>query len=91
MLAYKKTSKLPSILYIINTRINYFHVTKKDILLMIKSLDLIKVHGCENMSVKVIKICNALITAPLKIIFEQLLKEGKFPGNSKKSKCCSSK
>ena len=57
---------------------------------MIKSLDLIKVQGCKNLSVKVIKICNELITAPLKIIFEQSLKEVKFPGNSKKSKCCSS-
>ena len=57
---------------------------------MIKSLDLIKDHGCENLSVKVIKIYNELITAPLKIIFEQSLKEGKFPGNSKKSKYCSS-
>lgn len=73
MLTYKNATKLSSFLYIINTRINSFHVTRKDILLMIKSLDLIKAHGCENLSVKMIKICTIK-----KIIFEQSLKKGKF-------------
>ena len=60
MLTYKNATKLSSFLYIINTRINSFHVTRKDILLMIKSLDLIKAHGCENLSVKMIKVCTTM-------------------------------
>ena len=43
------------------------------------SLDPTKAHGCDNLSIKNVKICSMSITVPLKIKFEQLLKEGKFP------------
>lgn len=41
-------------------------------------LDPTKAHGCDNLSIKNVKICSMSITVPLKIKFEQLLKEGKF-------------
>ena len=46
--------------------------------LIIKKLDRAKTHGCDNISVKMIKICSESLTVPLKIIFEQSLKEGRF-------------
>lgn len=69
---------MPSFSYRTNTRINTFHGTKKDILLVIKSLDSSKSHGYDDLSVKMIKICSASVTVPLKIIFEQSLNDANF-------------
>ena len=62
-----------------NARITSFHVTKEDILLIIKTLDSSKADGWGNISIKRIKICGESTTVLLKIIFEQSLKERKFP------------
>ena len=47
--------------------------------MIIKSLDPAKVHGCHNLSIKIIQICNDVITIPLKLIIDQSLTNGKFP------------
>ena len=44
-----------------------------------KSPDLPTAHGYDNLSVRMIKICNESITIPLKIIFMVSLKNGVFP------------
>ena len=64
----KNASTLPS-----------FNISEKDILSIIKSLDPTKAHGCDNLSIKMIQICNEVITITLKLIFDQTLKKGKFP------------
>ena len=51
----------------------------KNILSIINSLDSNKAHGCDNISIKMIKICNESVTIPLKIISEESLKKGIFP------------
>ena len=75
----KHASTLPSFSYRTNSRINSFHSTENDILLILKSLDSTKAHGCDILSVRMIKICNESITIPLKIIFDESLKNGVFP------------
>ena len=75
----KNASALPCFSYRTNSRINSFHATEMDKLLIIKSLDPTKAHGCDNLSVRMIKICNESITIPLKIIFTESLKNGVFP------------
>ena len=50
-----------------------------------KTLDPAKAHGLDNISIKMIKICNDSITKPLKLIFEQSLKQGEFPNLWKKA------
>ena len=72
---------LTSFSYRIGSRINSFQVTEKDILAIIKTLDPNKAHGCDNISIKMIKICSQ----SLKIIFEHSLKKGKFPKIRKKT------
>ena len=67
-------------LYRRNARITSFHVTKEDILLIIKTLDSSTAHSWDNISPKMIKICGESIFVPLKIVPEQLFKEKK--GNS---------
>ena len=62
-----------------------FKVTESDLLSIIKSLDSTKAHEYDNLSIKIIKICSGLITLPLKIIFQESLKKGKFPETWKKA------
>ena len=71
------TSCLLSLSYRTGSRIKSFQVTKNDVLAIIKTLD--KAHGCDNISIKMIKICSQSLILPLKIIFEHSLKKGKFP------------
>ena len=74
----QNASILQPFLHRANARITSFHVTKKDILLIRKNLDSSRAHGWDNISIKMIKICGESITVPLKIIFEQSLKEKKW-------------
>ena len=80
----KNNSTLPLFTYKTNTRINCFHVANKDVLLIINSLDSSKAHRYDNISIKMLKLCNDSITIPLKIIFEESLKKGIFPDMWKK-------
>ena len=79
------TSCIPSFSYRTGSRIKSFHVTENDILVIIKTLDPSKDHGCDNISIKTIKVCRQSLILPLKIIFENSLKKGKFPEISKKA------
>ena len=69
---------MPYFSYRTNSRINSFHATENDILLILKSLDSTKVHVCDNSSIRMSKICNESLTIPLKIIFDNSLKNGVF-------------
>ena len=75
MYTYKNASNLPYFSYRTNSRISSFHTTEKDILLTKKSLYPPKAHRYDNLSVRMIKICNESITISLKIIFKESLKE----------------
>ena len=81
----ENNSVLPPLLYKTNNRINSFRVTNKDIPSTIKSLDSDKSHGCDNISIKMIKICGESVTIPLKIISEGSLKKGILPEIWKKA------
>ena len=70
---------LPFFSYRTGRRIKSFHVAENDILAIIKTLDSNKAHGCNNISIKMIKICSQLLILPLKIIFEHSPKTGNFP------------
>ena len=71
--------------YRTGSKIKSFHVTENDILAIIKTLDPNKAHGCDNISIKMIKICSQSLILPLKIIFEHSLKKHKFPEIWKKA------
>ena len=80
----KNSSLLPLLPYRTNARITSFDITDDDISLIIKNLDPAKAHGSDNISIKMTKICSESLTVPLKMIFEQSLKEGRFPAIWKK-------
>ena len=82
----KNSGLLPLFLYRTSARIILFDITNEDISLIIRNLDPANAHGCGNISIKMIKICSESLTVPLKIIiFEQSLKEGRFPAIWKKA------
>ena len=60
----QNTIILPPFLHRTNARITSFYVTKEDILLIIKHLDSSKAHRWDNISIKMIKICDESITVP---------------------------
>ena len=78
-------SCLSSFLYRTGRKIKSFHVIEHDILAAIKTLDPNKAHGCDNISIKMIKTCSQSLILPLKTIFENSLKKGKFPETWKKA------
>ena len=80
----KSNSRLPPFVYKTNTRIHCFYVTDKDILSIINPLNSSKAHGYDNISIKIMQICNESVTIPLKIIFEESLKKVIFPDIWKK-------
>ena len=55
-----------------------FHVTENDILAIIKTLDPNKAHGCDNIPIKMIKICSLSLILPLKFFSNILLKKENF-------------
>ena len=79
-----KTSFLQSFSYRTESRIKSFHVTENDILAIIKTLDPNKAHGCDNISIRMIKICSQSLTLPLKIIFEHSIKKVNFQKSGKR-------
>ena len=80
-------STLPQFAYKIDVKINSFRVNQNDTLLNIKTLDAEKAHGWENISIKMMQICGDPIALTLMLVFETALKEKKFRGIRKKSKC----
>ena len=50
------------ILLMTNTRISYFPFSNRDIISVIKTLDLSKSHGYDNVSVRIAKICSGSVT-----------------------------
>ena len=63
-------NKSPSVLHRTNARITSFHFVEEEISLIINNLVPAKAHGCDNILIKMIKICSESLTIPLRIIFE---------------------
>ena len=61
------------------------HFTKEDTLRIINNLGPNKVHGHDEISIRMLKICGDSICRLLNIIFKTCLRRGKFPLESKKA------
>ena len=68
--------------YITETKLSSFDIQDKDIYKTIKTLDVNKTHGHNEMSIRMLKLCDESIVKPLSIIFKNCI-------IFKKSKCCS--
>ena len=60
-------------------------ISESDILKTIRSLDIIKAHGYDEISVRMMKICNDTIVEPLKMLFVNPINQAVFPSQWKKA------
>ena len=60
-------------------------IGETDIFAVIKNLDSKVSYRCDNLSIRMIKLCGKSIIYTLKLIFEALLQKGKFPSSWKKT------
>ena len=78
------SSVLPDITFYTNACLSSFRIIEKDILAIIKSLDLNKSHGWDTISIKMINMCGESLALPLKMIFGPALNDGFFPDDWEK-------
>ena len=81
----KNSSKLPIFSYKTEIIVTSFDIKDDDVLSIIKNINVGKVHGWDQLSIRMIKICSDPISFPLKIIFKSMINEGVFPNDCKKS------
>ena len=68
-----------------NLTLNQVEVTESQITKHIRSLNINKAHGHDNIPVRVLKICDSSISLPLRIIYMNCIKKGYFPKQWKKA------
>ena len=77
--------KLPShIKYLTDNRLSFVSSSHDKIAKVIQNLDPNKVHGHDNISIRMVKICGPSIYKPLEIVFNQCLETVVFPSEWKK-------
>ena len=81
----KNGSKLLNFSYKAEKILTSFDIKNDDILPIIKNRNVDKIHGWDQLSVRMIKTCGDANTFPLKLIFKSMANEGAFPDDWKKS------
>ena len=82
-------SKVPeSQTYITDSKLSSLQFEDKDIIKIIRSLDINKAHGHDDISIRMLKICDLAIIKPLSIIFRNCINNSTFPDLWKKSNIC---
>ena len=79
-------SNLPThILRRTNESLNTINFTEDDILNVIRKLDPSKAHGHDQISIRMVQICDKAICKPLHLIFSSFIESGIFPPEWKKA------
>ena len=77
---------MPSLLNLnLTSKLSVINFTDDDILKIIRSLNINKAHGHDDISIRMIKICDKAILEPLSIIYKNCIDTGIFPDSWKKS------
>ena len=72
-------SVLPHTDYKTNVRKFSVSINEAKIISIIRKLSPNKAHGCDNISIRMLKICDTVIARPLKIIYEKCIETDRFP------------
>ena len=75
----------PINLYLTASSLDSITISGIDILKTIRSLDVKKAHGHDDISRRMLKICDDAIVDPLKILFENSVDQAVFPSRRKKA------
>ena len=78
------SSVLPPLEITTDLRLNRVSFTEKDIVFHIRKLNVNKANGHDNISARILKICDDSIALPLFLIYKKCLNEKLFPKNGKK-------
>ena len=80
-------SALPLISYfpLAHPALSSFIIDEDTILSLIRSLDIHKSHGFDNISIRMLKLCDSSIVKPLMLLFNNSLNQGTFPKPWKKA------
>ena len=68
--------------YMANVKISSIKFENKDIINVIKALDPCKAHGYDDISLRMLKICDSAIVKPLTILLKNYIRQGVFPDNN---------
>ena len=79
MHSHRYWSEVPSDLHVTAPLVQDFDISDEKILRIIRSLNLNKAHGWDEISVKLIKICDDTLIIQLKLIFVNCLRQVIFP------------
>ena len=83
------SSKIPeSQTSITNIKLSSIKFENKDIINIIRSLSVGKAHGHDNISIRMLKICDSATVEPLSIFFNNCLNQSIFPDVWKRSNIC---
>ena len=77
-------SVLPPIVVAPNHRLNGINFDEAKLLAFIRAFDVNKAHGCDDISIRMIKICDDSLLIPLMNIFQHSMSTGKFPKDWKR-------
>ena len=79
-------SQIPNTVpYLLPERIDSIEITNNDIIKIIRTLNVNKALGHDNISIRMIKICDEALVKPLSLIFTNCLETCTFPDLWKKS------
>ena len=78
-------SQIPQHTFPIAPPLTDFVISSEKILSIIRTLNPDKAHGWDDISVRMIKLCDKALVFPLKLIFENCLRQGVFPEKWKKA------
>ena len=79
----------PSLMYETNLRLSSISFTDRDILKTIKSLNVSRAHEYDDISIRMLKICDSEIVRPLSLIFKDCVYCGTLPNIWEKNKSSS--
>ena len=72
-------SALPHIDYKTNVKKFSVSINEAKIISIIRKLSPNKAHGCDNISIRMLKICDTVIARPLTIIYDKCIETDRFP------------
>ena len=79
------SSTLPNYQPTCNALLQSLDIDREKVTKLIRALDTAKAHGCDDISISMIKICDTSIVEPLCLIFEKCLETGIYPSMWKKA------
>ena len=81
----KPITKFPDKSNLTDSSLDSITISGTDILKTIRSLDINKAHGHDDISIRMLKICDGAIVEPLKILFVNSVNQAVFPSRWKKA------